>query len=163
MKINSDLTKTLLGMAAKTALDTFANSGTTPSQNHPEHGVVVDPETTDMPAKGRQKNTANSQSQDSFTPLIRSIGTQVASSVTDGLSRKMDQKIADSVQAAELAIERQRKAALIEMQAVIEAERTNAMADLRKTAASISNKILVSAAFIGGSVLMAAAALFLHR
>jgi hypothetical protein len=83
--------------------------------------------------------------------------------VTEGLSRKMDQKIADSLQAAEIVIERQRKAALIEMQAVFEAERAKAMADLRETAASISNKILVSAAFIGGSVLMAAAALFLHR
>lgn len=163
MKINSDLTKTLLGMAAKTALDTFANSGTTANQNHPEHGVVLDPETTDRPAEERQKNPANSQSQDSFTPMIRSIGTQVASSVTDGLSRKMDQKIADSVQVAELAIERQRKAALTQIQAVVEAERAKAMADLRETAASISNKILVSAAFIGGSVLVAAAALFLHR
>ena len=163
MRINSDLTKTLLGMAAKTTLGTFANSGATVSQNTPEDGVVREPQTTDMPAEESQKNMPNTQSQDSFIPMLGSIGTQVASSVTEGLSRKMDQKIADSLQAAEIVIERQRKAALIEMQAVFEAERAKAMADLRETAASISNKILVSAAFIGGSMLMAAAALFLHR
>jgi hypothetical protein len=163
MKINSDITKTLLGMAAKTTLDRLANSVATASQNTPEDGLVQEPGTTDTPAEARQKNTLNPQAHEPFAQLLKGIGTQVTAAVTDGLSSQMDRKVAEAVDVAEMAIERQRVAALKQTQTVLAAERTKTVDALQKTAAALSHRILVSAVFIGGSLLMVAAALLFHK
>ena len=163
MKINSDFTKTLLGMAAKTTLEKLANSAATASQNAPEDGGVLDPEPTEVPFEARQKNTLNQQPQEPFAQVLKGIGTQVTAAVTDGLSSQMDKKVAEAVDVAELAIERQRVAALKQMELVLAAERTKTVDALQKTAAALSHRIFVSAVLIGGSLLMVAAALLLHK
>lgn len=159
MKINSDLTKTFLEIAAKTTLDKIAHRAVAGSQTPPQDsakdaGMDADPEQPDAP---------DSQPQEPFSQMLKGIGTQVAAAVTDGLSRRMDKKVEETVHVAEVAVERQRVLALDQMQSILGLERTKAMEELRKTAVSISNKIIMSAAFIGVSLLMVAAALFLRK
>jgi hypothetical protein len=163
MKINSEFTKTLLGMAAKTTLDRLANSVVTASQNTPEDSLVIDPGTTDTPAEACQKNTLNPQPREPFAQLLKDIGTQVTAAVTDGFSNHLDRKVAKAVDIAEMAIERQQVAALKQMQTVLATERTKTVDALQKTAAALSHRILVSAAFIGGSLLLVAATLLFHK
>jgi len=169
MKINSDLTKTLLEIVAQTARDKFTDiqqhpaSQNTPQENAKNTGAGAKPDMVDGPTEAKEKDASQNQTQEPFSQMFKGIGAQVAAAVTEGLSRQMDKKVEESVHKAEIAIERQRIAAISEMQSVLEIECTKAMEELRKTSASISNKILVSAAFIGGSLLMVAAALFLHK
>jgi hypothetical protein len=168
MKINSDLTKTLLEIAAKTTLDKIAHragnaSRTTPQDSAKVAGTDADTEQTDEQAETGQKNAPDSQRHEPSAHVFKSIGTQVAAAVTDGLSRHMDRKVEEIVKVVELAVERQRVVALSDMQAKLAVERTKAMEDLQKTAASISHKIIMSAAFIGVSLLVVAAALFFHK
>jgi hypothetical protein len=49
------------------------------------------------------------------------------------------------------------------MELVLAAERTKTIDALQKTAAALSHRIFVSAVLIGGSLLMVAAAFFLHK
>jgi hypothetical protein len=168
MKINSDLTKTLLEIATKAALNKFPDLGNPASQNTPEDtdksaGAGAESHRADGPTEAQEKDDSHTQPQEPFSQMVKGIGMQVAAAVTEGLSRQMDKKVEDTVQKAEIAIERQRIAAISEMQAVIEIECTKAAEELRKTAASISNKVLLSAALVGGSLLMVATALFLHK
>jgi hypothetical protein len=170
MKINSDLTKTLLEIAAKTAVGAITNSPAQPSQNTPQpqdRAIRADadgaPEQTDRRDMAPHKNAPDSLPQETLALTLKDIGKQAAAAVTGGLSRQMDTKVAETVHLAELAIERQRLLALSQMQAVFDAERTKALEDLRKTAESLSYRIMASAVFLGGSLLMTAAALFLQR
>lgn len=170
MKINPDLTKTLLEIAAKTAVGAITNSPAQPGQNTPQpqvRAVRSDaddvPKQTDRRDKAPHKDAPDSLPEETFAVTLKDIGKQAAAAVTGGLSRQMDTKVAETVHLAELAIERQRVLALSQMQALFDAERTKAMEDLRKTAESLSYKVMASAVLIGVSLLVNAAALFLHR
>ena len=168
MKMNSDLTKTLLGIAAQTAFDKITNNAATTGQATPQDsakgaGAGPIPEKTDGLAGARLKHAPDSQPQEPFAQMLKGIGTQVTAAVTEGLSRQMDQKVVETLHKAEIVVERQRLAALSEIQAVLELERSKAMEELRQTAASVSNKIIVSATFLGSSLLMVALALFLQK
>jgi hypothetical protein len=159
MKINSDFTKTLLSLAAKTTIDKLASNSVTANQEAPQdstQGTCADanPESPDGPTEPLQEP---------FGLMLKSIGIQVAAAVTDRLFRQMDKKVEEIVHVAEVAVQRQRVDTLREIQSVLQSERTKAIEDLQKAAASISNKGLVSAAFIGGSLLVIAASFFIHK
>jgi hypothetical protein len=168
MKINSELSKTLLELAAKTTLGKITSIATDSIHNSSKDSPsgarpAADPEHMDERSVERPKGAADSPSQELIGQILNGIGTQVVAVVSDGLSKQLDNKAAEIVRMAELALERQRAAALSQMQAVLGAERTKAVEELRKTAASLSQRFVVSAAFIGGSLLMIAAALVLYK
>lgn len=168
MKINADLTKTLLEIAAKTTIDKITTSAASAIQNTPQNnakgtGTAAEPDPADGSAEARDKKAPDAHPQEPFGHMLKGIGTQVAAAVTDGLSRQMNKKVEEIVQVAELAVERQRVAALSDMRDALEVERTKAMEDLSRTASSISNKLILSAAFVGGSLLMVVATLLLHK
>jgi hypothetical protein len=168
MKFNSDLTKTLIEMAAKTTIDKITGGAAAASQNTPQGtaqdtGTGAEPDSAGGTAEAPKKSAPDLQPQEPFGQMLKGIGTQVAAAVTEGLSKQIDKKVEGIVHEAELAVERQRLAALGQMQTALAAERTNVLQELEKTACSISNKLIISATFIGGSLLAVAAAVFLHK
>lgn len=169
MKINVDLTKALLETVAKTTLDKFTNNATAADQSGtlPHSMNAADarpvPVQTDSSAEARPRNAQESQPQEPFAQILRGIGTQVTAAVTEALSSQVDKKVAEAVDVAEQAVDRQRVTAIKQMQALVAAERAKTVDALQKTAAALSTRILVSAGLIGGSLLMVAAALFLHK
>ncbi len=152
MKTKLDLT-TLLGDVAKTTLEKMANSPAPTGQKNQQESARKEAPSAEPCLHAEEPSSQT----------FKSIGSQLAATVTEGLSREIDKKVQETVNVGERAIDRQRQIALREMQTLIEIERTKAVEELRKTASSVSNKVLMSAALIGCSLLLVAAALFFHK
>ena len=168
MKINADLTKALLTTVAKTTFDRITSSPVAAAHDAPKDirkDAVEEPSAgqTDGPAQPGQKSAEDSQLHEPFSQVLKGIGTQVTAAVTESLSCHIDHKVVAAVDAAELALERQRVAALKQMQAVLAAERTKTIDALQKSAAALSKRIVISAVLVGVSLLIVAAALILHK
>ena len=166
--MNADLTKTLLQMAAQTALEKLTKNPLPPGQSSPDAGVenagpAAGPETLEATAAETLNPGPTERSQPTIPKWFKDIGVEAASAVTEGLSSHVGKNMEKTIQVAELAIERQRIAALREMQAVLHEERSKAVEELRKTAELVSKRLFAAATVMGASLLTVAAALLLNR
>jgi hypothetical protein len=123
--------------------------------------------TADLP-NAPQKSNADAGSSGSSLGLlsagaIKKLSGAVAEVVTDQLMEQIDRKIGESIERAEQAVARQRSIAMREVQDAFAAERGKMVQDLHQIASSISTRLMMSAMFIGGSLLVVAVALFAQK